>query len=224
MLCLSQTRDGAQAAKDNLNGKLIHEFEMHVGWGKAVPLPALPVYPPPDGVAAGRLLPPGVAPPAPLGGGFSAVPPVGSGFSAVPAPLEMMERPTDPAHVGSGPDIAVPVPEPRERFIIDTMADYVSVDGTDFEQVRIYRRLLIVALPSLVICTDCSPLFLIRKMHSLIIRGFPWRHDIISLLLLDVVSEPPCSFFRLFSLIPSFFLSTANTSRSKYDVAVKTAL
>jgi len=134
------TRDGAQAAKDNLNGKLIHEFEMHVGWGKAVPLPALPVYPPPDGVAAGRLLPPGVAPPAPLGGGFSAVPPVGSGFSAVPAPLEMMERPTDPAHVGSGPDIAVPVPEPRERFIIDTMADYVSVDGTDFEQAVMERE------------------------------------------------------------------------------------
>eukprot|EP00873_Tetraselmis_striata_P014120 jgi/Tetstr1/434384/TSEL_023485.t1 len=142
------TREGAQAAKDNLNQKMVHDFEMHVGWGKAVPLPAQPIYPPPEGLARVAVPPP---PRLGRGSGFSGgAPAASSAYGALGAPppppsmtaLDALTdtRPTDPTHAGVGPDIPVAVPEPRERFIIDTMADYVSIDGADFEQAVMERE------------------------------------------------------------------------------------
>lgn len=145
-----QARDGAQAARDNLDGRELGGHELHVGWGKAVPIPAFPIYPPPEGLAAGRMgavappaLPWGPGPPTPSrrvgGSGFSTggpTPPLAPLPPSAIATVEAIkERPKDPEHIGNGPDIRVVVPEPRQRFIIDTLADYVSVDGSDFEQV-----------------------------------------------------------------------------------------
>jgi len=128
------TRDAAQAAKDSLSNKILHDQELRIGWGKAVPLPAVPIYPPPEGLAAGQMAPTLPRPAAPWS---AAVPPPrgSSGFSGPTSVVaEMSEKPPDPDHVGAGPDIKVIIPEPRERFVIDTLADYVSVDGSDFEQ------------------------------------------------------------------------------------------
>ena len=119
-----------------------------------MPLPAAPIYPPPEGLAAGRYAPPPAiaAPGAPWAAEVSASlarVPAGArgstGFSAGGAPVTAAsiaaaaveaakERPRDPKHTGVGPDITISLPDARDRFIIDTLADYVSVDGTDFEQ------------------------------------------------------------------------------------------
>eukprot|EP00192_Tetraselmis_astigmatica_P006934 CAMPEP_0117654630 /NCGR_PEP_ID=MMETSP0804-20121206/3845_1 /TAXON_ID=1074897 /ORGANISM="Tetraselmis astigmatica, Strain CCMP880" /LENGTH=766 /DNA_ID=CAMNT_0005460921 /DNA_START=206 /DNA_END=2503 /DNA_ORIENTATION=+ len=152
-------RDGAQAARDTLHSKELYGHELHIGWGKSVPLPAVPIWPPPEGLAAGRLglagtpsaMPPAAAAPWASGPAPSAAatpqqgaaplrrqPPLAGRRAAAAAQVGlpgMSEKPADPDHDGVGPDIVVAVPDARERFIIDTLADYVSVDGSDFEQV-----------------------------------------------------------------------------------------
>lgn len=45
-----QSRGGAARAKDELNGVLLHQQELKLGWGKAVAMPAVPLY---AGTAAG---------------------------------------------------------------------------------------------------------------------------------------------------------------------------
>ena len=39
-----QTRTGAERAKDELNGIVLHDLDLKIGWGKAVVLPPIPVY------------------------------------------------------------------------------------------------------------------------------------------------------------------------------------
>ncbi len=39
-----QTRAGAEKAKDELNGIVLHDLDLKIGWGKAVVLPPIPVY------------------------------------------------------------------------------------------------------------------------------------------------------------------------------------
>ena len=39
-----QTRLGAERAKDELNGIVLHDLDLKIGWGKAVVLPPIPVY------------------------------------------------------------------------------------------------------------------------------------------------------------------------------------
>ena len=39
-----QTREGAERAKEELNGALLHELDLRIGWGKAVVLPPIPMY------------------------------------------------------------------------------------------------------------------------------------------------------------------------------------
>lgn len=41
---LLQTRAGAEKAKDELNGIMLHDLDLKIGWGKAVVLPPIPVY------------------------------------------------------------------------------------------------------------------------------------------------------------------------------------
>ena len=43
-LQLAQTRAHAQAAKDELNGAMLHDNELKIGWGKTVPIPLAPLY------------------------------------------------------------------------------------------------------------------------------------------------------------------------------------
>jgi len=44
VLLLAQTRAHAQAAKDELNGAILHDNELKIGWGKTVPIPLAPLY------------------------------------------------------------------------------------------------------------------------------------------------------------------------------------
>ena len=39
-----QTRAGADRAKADLNGVLLHDLELKLGWGKSVQLPPVPLY------------------------------------------------------------------------------------------------------------------------------------------------------------------------------------
>lgn len=45
MSCL-QRREDAENAMNKLNGIFLHDVELKIGWGKAVPLPAIPIYAP----------------------------------------------------------------------------------------------------------------------------------------------------------------------------------
>jgi hypothetical protein len=40
----AQSRDAADAAKAELNGVMLHDLELKIGWGKAVAIPAAPMY------------------------------------------------------------------------------------------------------------------------------------------------------------------------------------
>lgn len=71
-----QTRTGADKAKAELNGVLLHDLELKLGWGKAVQLPPVPLY----SAAAAGAGGPAVGPPGgvPKAAGLAAVPPPGT--------------------------------------------------------------------------------------------------------------------------------------------------
>ncbi|MEW5308379.1 MAG: hypothetical protein WDW38_000347 [Sanguina aurantia] len=48
-------REDAEKAQSQLNGIMLHAVELRIGWGKAVPLPAVPLYVPGLGTSAGAL-------------------------------------------------------------------------------------------------------------------------------------------------------------------------
>lgn len=116
-----------------LDGVELHDMVLSIGWGKAVPLPSVPCWPPPGGLAAQREGGAAVPPPAAAPGGADPFgrggPPCGR-FGGGRTGARKAEV------VGVGPDIDVQIPEdPRQRFVIDAMAFYVMRDGCEFEQV-----------------------------------------------------------------------------------------
>mmetsp|Transcript_16329 Transcript_16329/g.48953 ORF Transcript_16329/g.48953 Transcript_16329/m.48953 type:complete len:1001 (+) Transcript_16329:302-3304(+) len=120
------SRGHAQRAKDELDGVVLHDQDLKLGWGKAVTLPAR---------ALNQGATPGSAPlPSKVG---AAVPPPGV---EAPPPWSDPHAAQQPrggssVHHGNGPDITVPLPaDGRQRFVIDTVAAYVLRDGPDFEQ------------------------------------------------------------------------------------------
>ena len=56
LTCTKQNREEAQRAKDDLNGIMLHDNDLRIGWGKAIPIPAAPMFVlnPPGGVAPVR--------------------------------------------------------------------------------------------------------------------------------------------------------------------------
>lgn len=116
-------RADADQAKNALDGVSLHDLQLTIGWGKAVPLPAVPAWPPPGGLAGGA-----AAAAAPL------------------APESTRQRmhdgpPPKAAVVGLGDDIEVRVPEDaRQRFVVDATAFYVLRDGCEFEQALMERE------------------------------------------------------------------------------------
>ncbi|EFJ48766.1 hypothetical protein VOLCADRAFT_104604 [Volvox carteri f. nagariensis] len=113
-------RDDAETAMRKLNGITLHGNELHIGWGKAIPLPAIPIYDPREGAVV------------------SAIP------AAATRPAHLLPDLVIPKkaynddinlHRGTGSDIEIKVPEDaRLRFIIDTLALYVLQDGCALEQ------------------------------------------------------------------------------------------
>lgn len=39
-----QNREEAQRAKDDLNGIMLHDNDLRIGWGKAIPIPSAPMF------------------------------------------------------------------------------------------------------------------------------------------------------------------------------------
>lgn len=59
-----QNREEAQRAKDDLNGIMLHDNELRIGWGKAISIPSAPMFVlnPPGGLVPVRgatIAPPG---------------------------------------------------------------------------------------------------------------------------------------------------------------------
>ena len=50
-------RHDAERALESLNGLILHDYEMKIGWGRSVPLPLLPIYPPAGNMALVSSLP-----------------------------------------------------------------------------------------------------------------------------------------------------------------------
>ncbi|KNA24038.1 hypothetical protein SOVF_018760 [Spinacia oleracea] len=105
-------RGEAQAAKDEMQGVVVYEYELKIGWGKSVALPSQALPAPPPGHMAIRSAP---------------VAPVSNQNS------ELVLTP-------NVPDITVVPPEDRHlRHVIDTMALYVLDGGCAFEQAIMER-------------------------------------------------------------------------------------
>jgi U2-associated protein SR140 len=109
------TRRSAEDALAEMQGRLLHDAELRLGWSKAVPLPPLPCWPPP---AEGGVFP-----------GLSAAP---NHAHAAPGSASATTRP---------PPVEVRVPRaPGRVHIIDTLASYVALDGCAFEQAVVERE------------------------------------------------------------------------------------
>ena len=67
-----QNREEAQRAKDDLNGIMLHDNDLRIGWGKAIPIPSAPMFVlnPPGGIAAARGA--AIAPPGAIGAAVGA--------------------------------------------------------------------------------------------------------------------------------------------------------
>ena len=96
-------RQSAEEALEKMQGMVLHNQELRLGWSKAVALPAVPCWPPPSGYEPG--------------------------FSTGPA----MAREA-PQHALLPPRVEVRLPHTVDRLhLIDTLASYVLLDGTTFE-------------------------------------------------------------------------------------------
>ncbi|KAJ3679191.1 hypothetical protein LUZ60_017202 [Juncus effusus] len=118
-------RADGQAAKDEMQGVIVYDNEMKIGWGKSVSLPSQALAAPPPGHMAIRnkegntvvLSGPGSGPIAPI----------------TSQPSELVLTP-------NVPDIVVVPPEQDKlRHVIDTMALYVLDGGCAFEQAIMER-------------------------------------------------------------------------------------
>ena len=111
-----QTRAGADKAKAELNGILLHDLELKIGWGKSIVIPPAPLYTAESvGISSAPLKPtraavppPGVDAPAPWADTHSEdkVQPVGEAtpvhlqlFVFCIAGVEAVSRPLVPDHV-----------------------------------------------------------------------------------------------------------------------------
>ncbi|GMH42641.1 hypothetical protein BSKO_10560 [Bryopsis sp. KO-2023] len=112
-------REDAQSCQEKLNGEMLHEYELRIGWGKSVPIPPVPVYPPPNAETLKLLQHPGIAPVA----------------------QENLPKPKDGTSGADLPDIDVHIPDDGHvRYIIDTLACYVLRDGCALEQLVMERE------------------------------------------------------------------------------------
>ncbi|KAK3147370.1 hypothetical protein QOZ80_3BG0281550 [Eleusine coracana subsp. coracana] len=118
-------RADGQAAKDEMQGVVVYDYELKIGWGKSVALPSQALPAPPPGQMAIRNKEGGTVILSGPGG-----PPV---TSITPQNSELVLTP-------NVPDIVVAPPEDgRLRHVIDTMALHVLDGGCAFEQAVMER-------------------------------------------------------------------------------------
>ncbi|XVF89513.1 hypothetical protein PTKIN_Ptkin19aG0135800 [Pterospermum kingtungense] len=109
-----------QAAKDEMQGVVVSEYELKIMWGISVALPSQALPAPPPGQMAIR---------SKEGGSIILSGPSGPPVTSVP------NQDTEPVLTPDFPDIVVIPPEDRHlRFVINTMALYVLDGGCAFEQ------------------------------------------------------------------------------------------
>jgi U2-associated protein SR140 len=117
-------RDEAQAANDEMQGVVVYDYELRIGWGKSVSLPSQALPAPPPGQMAVRT----------KEGGKVA-------WSGPGAPTCVVtSQAAEVVVTPNVPDIEVIPPEDEHlRHVIDTMAMYVLDDGCPFEQAIMER-------------------------------------------------------------------------------------
>ncbi|KAI3468360.1 hypothetical protein Pfo_025023 [Paulownia fortunei] len=118
-------RVDAQAAKDEMQGVVVYEYELKIGWGKSVSLPSQALPAPPPGHMAIR---------SKEGATVILSGPSGPPVTSVPSPnSELVLTP-------NVPDICVVPPDDNHlQHVIDTMALYVLDGGCAFEQAIMER-------------------------------------------------------------------------------------
>ncbi|KAI3728188.1 hypothetical protein L6452_16820 [Arctium lappa] len=118
-------RADGQAAKDEMQGVIVYEYELKIGWGKSVSLPSQALSAPPPGHMAIR---------SKEGATVVLSGPYGPPVTSVPSQnSELVLTP-------NVPDITVAPPEDDHlRHVIDTMALYVLDGGCAFEQAIMER-------------------------------------------------------------------------------------
>lgn len=118
-------RADAQAAKDEMEGVIVYEYELKIGWGKSVSLPSQALPAPPPGHMAIRSKE-----------GATVILSGPSGPPVTTVPGQNSELVLTP----NVPDIMVVPPENDHlRHVIDTMALYVLDGGCAFEQAIMER-------------------------------------------------------------------------------------
>ncbi|CDP07871.1 unnamed protein product [Coffea canephora] len=118
-------RPDAQAAKDEMQGVVVYEYELKIGWGKSVALPSQALPAPPPGQMAIRSKE-----------GATVILSGPSGPPVTTVPSQNSELVLTP----NVPDINVIPPEDDHlRHVIDTMALYVLDGGCAFEQAIMER-------------------------------------------------------------------------------------
>ncbi|CAI9094648.1 OLC1v1030425C3 [Oldenlandia corymbosa var. corymbosa] len=118
-------RPDAQAAKDEMQGVVVYEYELKIGWGKSVSLPSQALPAPPPGHMAIRSKE-----------GATVILSGPSGPPVTTVPSQNSELVLTP----NVPDITVTPPEDDHlRHVIDTMALYVLDGGCAFEQAIMER-------------------------------------------------------------------------------------
>uniref|UniRef100_A0A7N0TA05 Uncharacterized protein n=1 Tax=Kalanchoe fedtschenkoi TaxID=63787 RepID=A0A7N0TA05_KALFE len=118
-------RADGQAAKDEMQGVIVYDYELKIGWGKSVSLPSQALPAPPPGHMAIRSKE-----------GASVIL---SGSSVTPI-TSLPNQKAELVLTPNIPDIMVTLPEDNHlRHIIDTMALYVLDGGCAFEQAIMER-------------------------------------------------------------------------------------
>jgi len=107
----AQTRPAADRAMAELNGALLHELELKIGWGKAVQLPLAPLYSASNMAAGGARAGVAIAPP-----GAEAAPPWADPHAAEPASSGARPRRGSVLHEEGGGSDRCLVLKPAERL------------------------------------------------------------------------------------------------------------
>ncbi|KAG7554848.1 mRNA splicing factor Cwf21 domain [Arabidopsis suecica] len=119
-------RADGQAAKDEIQGIILYEYELKIGWGKAVSLPSQALPAPPPGHMAIR--------------SKEGCNLIFSGTSGPPITTSVPNQNSELVFTPNVPDITVVYPEDEHlKHIIDTMALNVLDGGCAFEQAIMER-------------------------------------------------------------------------------------
>lgn len=122
-------RSSAERAQEEMDGALLGRHDLRVNWGKAVPLPAKPIWP----LATEKTI-------TPSEGNFSAAQRLRDSMRGTTTDVSGLDS-RQPVSTAGAPEIIVRYPDDdRITALIDTTARYVSEDGYLFEKAVMDRE------------------------------------------------------------------------------------